>query len=445
MEEKISSKFFPHHKTGTARLNHGSFGATPTPVIEYKNRVVNEWLTQPDDFYYNVLHPQQIRSKKIVARMLNTEPDRISFVNNATTGGAIVAQKIMWDLLKPTKELPQKTYVLQFDICYLALRKIVEALIVRAGAELLEVQIPFPYNNHAEILLAIENSLKSVPKGSVVVAFLDHITSTPSILLPIKEIVQLCKQYEVGEIFVDGAHAVGLIELDMKDLNVDYYTSNLHKWMYTPTGCAFFYCSKKFDDPNQVSSVHNIVPSFYYNQGISEETKWSGTNDYSARLTVPESIRFYSLMGHILDSNDESLLDLSYDELIDRFKLQGDEFEIHYGVAKRLKEIAIEKANWLASCWGTRVIDIPEATIGLVVLEFPNKLPFSAIRTTEAAEVLRSKIREEFNLEIVIVANARGCFLRLSCQIYNTASDYERLKDAVLLLVREFANFLGKK
>lgn len=431
MEERIKEKFFPHHRKATARLNHGSFGALPVPVKEYKTSIVSDWLTQPDDFYYNVLQPQQQRSKKIVARLLNTEPERISFVDNATTGGAIVSQKIMWDLLKLKEQSQSKTYVLQFDICYLAMRKVVEAYIIRAGCELLEAKIPFPYESQEEILESIENSLKSVPIGSIKVAFLDHITSAPSILLPLKEIVQLCRQYEVEEIFVDGAHAVGLIPLDMKELDVDYYTSNLHKWMYTPTGCAFLYSSKSKDDPNEISTIHHVVPSFYYNQGLSEETKWSGTNDYSPRLSVPESIRFYTLMGHILSEKDENLLNLSYDELLDHFQLQGDEFEIHYGVSNYLREKALEKSKWLATLWKTRVIDLFGATIGLIMIEFPNQLPFSGIKDTQTAEKLRHQIRNEFELEIFIVANSNGCFLRLSCQIYNIDDDFERLNNAV--------------
>mmetsp|Transcript_24246 Transcript_24246/g.30848 ORF Transcript_24246/g.30848 Transcript_24246/m.30848 type:complete len:439 (-) Transcript_24246:1792-3108(-) len=430
MEEKVQHTFFSHHCPDTARLNNGSFGAIPSTVLSCRDKYRDWWLSQPDDLYFNELQPQQIVAKQMVAKMINTDAKRVSLINNATMAGAIASQKIMWDLMQQkSSHAPQ--YVLQFDICYLAVRKSVEAFIIRAGAELLEVKIPFPFQNDSELVDAVENALKSVPKGSIKIAFLDHITSVPAIVFPLKEIVQKCREYEVQEIFVDGAHAVGQVPLDMKELQVDYYTSNLHKWMFAATGCAFLYCSERVDNPANASTAHNATPSFFYNQTLSEETKWAGTDDYTGRLAIPEALRFYSVMGHVLEKKDPTMLDIPYNELVERFQLEGTEFPVHMGVARHNKQRLQKIAQQLADSWNASITTPLSNITGLVNLELPNKEPFASIRSMPDAEKLRHYIRENYKIEVFVFASSSGCFVRLSCQIYNTSEDYRRL-DAVM-------------
>ena len=44
---------FDHHAPGIARLNHGSFGATPKPVLAATEACRARWLAQPDDEYFS--------------------------------------------------------------------------------------------------------------------------------------------------------------------------------------------------------------------------------------------------------------------------------------------------------------------------------------------------------------------------------------------------------
>ena len=436
MEDKITKQYFSHHCPETTRLNNGSFGCVPLPVKNKAEEYRANWLSQPDDIYFNHLQQDQKQAKQVVGNLINAEPERISFVNNATTAGTIVAQKIMWDLME-SKESNTKTYVLQFDICYPALRKSVEAFILRAGAELLEVKIPFPYSDSSELLDAIEQSLQSVPLGSVKIAYIDHISSVPAILFPLKETVALLRKYNVSEIFVDGAHSVGQVPLDMKDIDVEYYVSNLHKWMFAPVGCAFFYTAERVDNPSQKSTVHHAVPSFFYNQTLSEETKWAGTDDYAPRIAAPEGIRFSSLIGNIIESdNSIELLDQSYDELLNKFNLQGNDFSIHHGLTEYNRKRTIRLANQLAKSWGGSISTPEDSITSLANIQLPDVLPFSSIKDMTKANELRDKVRIEDKAEVFFFGNEKGCFIRLSCQIYNTEEDFNRLDKIIHQLMK---------
>ena len=125
------------------------------------------------------------------------------------------------------------------------------------------------------------------------VALIDHISSSTAILYPVKEIIELIrkktKQMDTL-VMVDGAHAIGQIEIDLKDLGCDYYISNLHKWFLAPRGCSFLYLRdrKKLEK--------NLQPNYIshgYDKDLSYNFYRRGTADKSSFFVIGECIKFY--------------------------------------------------------------------------------------------------------------------------------------------------------
>ena len=64
----------------------------------------------------------------------------------------------------------------------------------------------------------------------------DHVSSAPAILLPVEELVTLCRERHVI-IIVCGAHAPGHVSLNLSQLDADFYVGQykmhlLSRWYY---------------------------------------------------------------------------------------------------------------------------------------------------------------------------------------------------------------------
>ncbi|WP_185871637.1 SufS family cysteine desulfurase [Blattabacterium cuenoti] len=72
---------------------------------------------------------------------------------------------------------------------------------------------------------------------------ISHISNVLGIINPIKNIIK--KSHEYGAlVLIDGAQAPSNLDLDVQDLNVDFYVFSAHK-MYGPTGIGILYGKKK--------------------------------------------------------------------------------------------------------------------------------------------------------------------------------------------------------
>lgn len=92
---------------------------------------------------------------------------------------------------------------------------------VEAGAELVFANIPFPLASIEDVLTGLEEGLKQHRPRFVL---LEHICSQPAMLLPLKKMVALCREYGVEEVAVDGAHSFGSVPgLDIPSYGADYF------------------------------------------------------------------------------------------------------------------------------------------------------------------------------------------------------------------------------
>lgn len=107
----------------------------------------------------------------------------------------------------------------------------------KSGAELKVI----PINDYGELLLKEFEYLLS-HKTKVIA--INHVSNTLGTINPIKEIIKKARTYEIA-VLIDGAQATPHMEVDLQDLDCDFYCTSAHK-MYGPTGVGMLYGKEKW-------------------------------------------------------------------------------------------------------------------------------------------------------------------------------------------------------
>ncbi|KAJ8748668.1 hypothetical protein K2173_008113 [Erythroxylum novogranatense] len=404
---------FSHHKADFARINNGSFGSCPRSVLEAQRKWQQKFLQQPDDFYFNTLRPGILRSRTVIKDLINADDvDEVSLVDNATTAAAIIMQQIGRRFADGS--FARNDGVVMLHCAYVAVKKSIQAYVARAGGSVVEVQLPFPVSSNEEIIAEFRKGLEKGKENGrkIRLAIIDHITSMPSVVIPVGELVRICRQEGVEQVFVDAAHAIGQVKVDVKEIDADFYVSNLHKWFFCPPSVAFLYCKKS----SWFSDIHHPVVSHEYGNGLPIESSWIGTRDYSSQLVIPSAVEFF-----------------------DRF--EGGLAGI---MAKNHKQV-VEMGKMLAESWGTNLGSSTEMCASMIMVGLPSSL---FILSQDDALRLRSHLRACYGVEVPIhfqdprdddgMKGNNGsitAYVRISHQVYNTLDDYCKLRDAIIKLV----------
>ncbi|KAK4402084.1 putative L-cysteine desulfhydrase, chloroplastic [Sesamum angolense] len=294
---------FSHHDPTIARINNGSFGCCPATIMAAQQRYQLLYLRQPDYFYFYTLKPSILRTRRLIQTLINADnADEVSIVDNATTAAAIVLQHTTWSFFSSLFQAGDAVLILHY--AYGAVKKSVRAYISRAGGHVIEVHLPFPVKSSSEIVCEFQKALQMGKANGrkIRLAVIDHITSMPSVIIPVKELVRMCRDEGVDRIFIDGAHAIGNVEIDVKDIGADFYTN-----------------------------LHHPVVSHEYGNGLAIESSWTGTRDYSPQLVLPEVMEFVSRFDGGIE-----------------------------GIMRRNHETVVEMAQMLVEAWGTELGAPPE-------------------------------------------------------------------------------------
>ena len=260
-------------------LNHGSFGATPRPVFDCYQKWQYDLESQPTEFLGRRANNLLEHSRGILAGYLGTSSANLAYVTNATTGVNIIARGL---------SLSSGDEVLATNHEYGALDRTWRFLSLKQGFKYINQPISVPVKSKESF---IEELWAGVNQNTRVI-FISHITSPTAIIFPVKEVCERARQAGILTV-IDGAHVPGQIALDLEDLDADFYSGNLHKWLCAPKGAGFLYVR-----PDKMSLIEPLVVSWGYDSEqagpsrLVDYVEWQGTRDISAFLAVPEAIEF---------------------------------------------------------------------------------------------------------------------------------------------------------
>ena len=163
-----------------------------------------------------------------IASFLGADATEIALIRNATEGMNIVANGIK---LEPGDEIVITTHEhVSGTMPWVRVAQII-------GAKIVFAELEFSGESNFEKILAVTTA-----KTKVIV--FSHVTCTTGMVLPVKKIAGWCRKNNVYSC-VDGAQAAGMIFVDLHDLEVDFYTTCGHKWLYGPKETGMLYISKR--------------------------------------------------------------------------------------------------------------------------------------------------------------------------------------------------------
>jgi isopenicillin-N epimerase len=366
----------------TTFLNHGSYGACPLPVLEVQQELRQQLERQPLRFFNHEWEPLIDAARVQLAEFVGADPAELVFVPNATTGVNAVLRSLQF---QPGDELLTTNHA--YNACRNALNFVAE----RSGAKVVVAKIPFPIVSEEEAIAAITARLSTQTR----LLLLDHVTSQTGLILPISEIIHQCRAAGI-EVLVDGAHAPGMLPLDLQTLGATYYTGNCHKWMCAPKGSAFLYV--KQDKQPQIRPLtisHGANSPRRDRSRFHLEFDWMGSDDPTAYLSVPAAIQF---MGSCLPGGWLALMSHNH-------------------------QLAIAARQVLCKALGVD-LPSPEAMIGsLAVVPLPDG----------SDAQLQTALMQQFGIEVPIIPwpAAPHRVIRISAQIYNALNQYQYLAAAL--------------
>jgi isopenicillin-N epimerase len=371
-------------------LNHGSYGSCPKPVFEAYQKYQTDLEIHPIKFMQEDVYRLLEISRESLSHYINCDKDDLIFVSNPTQAVGNVIHNISVNL---------DDEILSTNLEYGACDRMWTYDAEQKGYKYIQAEITLPIEDK-EIFL---NEFWSFANDQTKYVFISQITSSTGMILPIPEIVAEAKKRGIKTI-IDGAHVPAHIALNIKELDPDYYTGALHKWLCCPKGISFLYVKREhqegiqpmlkswgwgeeyeaFKPSTQLHSPSRFINIF----------QWQGTRDMSSFFTVPEAIQFQE--EHDWDA-----------------------------VRSRCSNMVIEARNRITEI--TKLPKIcPDNWLGqMATILFP-------IDDTVA---FKKTLYNDYQIEIPVMAHNENTVFRISIQGYNSEADVDHLINSLEELI----------
>jgi isopenicillin-N epimerase len=366
-------------------LNHGSFGSCPQPVLDVQGDFRRRLERDPVRFMERMLEGLLDEARVSVGAFVGADPRDLVFLTNATTGVNTVLKSL---------PLGKADELVVTDHAYNACRNALDHCAERAGARVAVVRIPFPVRDEGEIVAAVLGMV--TPRTRL--ALLDHVTSPTALVFPVARLVRELSARGV-ETLIDGAHAPGMVPLDLRALGATYYAANFHKWCCAPKGAGMLYVQR-----DRQKTIRPLVISHGANSPRTDRSRfllefdWTGTHDMSAILSIPYALRY---LDGLVPGGFTALMPMNHALALEARRIIADRLDLE--------------------------LPCPDEMVGsMAALQLPD-----AIDTD--AESLHTRLQDKWRIEVPVFAwpAAPKRLVRVSAQIYNQRSQYERLADAL--------------
>lgn len=258
-------------------LNHGSFGATPAPVRAAQQNWRDDIERQPDIFFRETIYSATREAAARVGRLMGVPGEALVFTPNVTEAVAVVLAAM---------DLQAGDEIVCLDVVYAAVRRALDVTCRGTGAAVRTIPTGLQMTG-----AAYAEGLRAALTPRTRLVLLDHIVSPTAQLVPVEDLIPIAKAHG-ARVFIDGAHALGQLKLNLTALGADWYASNAHKWLFTPRGACLLYAA-----PDVREITRPAVVSHYYDDPWPRRFDYVGTRDVTPYLAAAAGADYLEALG----------------------------------------------------------------------------------------------------------------------------------------------------
>lgn len=292
----------------------------------------------------------------------------------------------------------------------------------------MSITYPLPDSSIISIFKATIRASRAARKYPRVAIF-DTISSLPGVRMPFEQLTQVCKEEGILSL-IDGAHGIGHIPLDMAALDPDFFTTNTHKWLFVPRGCAVLYVPER----NQ-ALIRSSLPTSH---GFQPKNGGGGTPSSLPPSTNSEFVNNFEFVGTIDNTN--------YLVVGDAIKWRNEVCGGEEAIMEYTSNLALDGAKVIAKYLGTKILDNEEGTLtkgcslsNVLLPMTVSDSPIAGTNTVKPAHVgqvtlwVEAALMQDYDTFLAIYFFQGQWWVRLSGQVYLDISDFkwaaENLKD----------------
>ena len=365
-------------------LNHGSFGAVPRPVLEVQSRWRERIERHPVEMLDRRMPELMEFSLECARDFVQGAPSGNAFMVNATSAINAVVRSLAFN---PGDTIATTSHV------YNAVRKTLQWVARRDGADYAEFSVPLPVRSSDDLL---DRLLESMPDSTRLLV-IDQVSSPTGLVFPIEAVLNALAPRGIS-VLIDGAHAPGMLDVNVRrylDLGAVAWTGNFHKWCFAPKGCAVLEVHPDLSD-----RVQPAIISHHAEEPFFKRFQWQGTADFTPWLSVPEALGFA-------------------------------EEQFGWEVLRTANHAMVVWAHqFLVRAWEVDPVSPLDGSMlgSLATVELPDR----ACRAFGSAPELQAHLYQEHRIEVPVMDWGKRWYIRVSAQAYNTVDDYRALAEAVL-------------
>jgi selenocysteine lyase/cysteine desulfurase len=355
---------------GLVYLQTASLGPTPKPVIDRTLAAWRELELNPTLYGYGALEQAMEDVRAGAAAFVGAAKEEIVLTGSTTEGMNWVAQGL---------GLRAGDHVLTTDQEHPGGRACWDYVARKDGVVIDIVAIPPGENDAAAIVDRFE---KAITPRTRVLSF-SHVLSSTGLRMPVRELCALARRRGCLSV-VDGAQAVGAIDVDVKGLGCSVYATSGHKWLLGPKGTGLLYLSEE---------IGTAVDPIALQGGRAAYCDSSGFRNVPGILGLAEAVRYVSALGKpAVEAHNVTLRDRAHETL------------------KALPKL--------------RVVSPPPGPLSSPLLSFmlPDGLD---------SRDLQLRLLERHNVMVKVVPRNWFNGNRVAFHLFNTDDDVERLRAAL--------------